>query len=109
MQSECLTHYLKELEQLNISPSAKSAFADEFCKKVLRYPSKKVPSISYPYFVRSFKLFVVKLRLLRKSSEILLLGVTNTTLVLRFMKSNKFYYVQTAKVVNILVVKDVSC
>ena len=25
------------------------------------------------------------------------------------MKSNKFYYVQTAKVVNVLVVKDISC
>ena len=27
-------------------------------------------------------------------------GVTKTTLVLRFMKSKQFYYVQTAKVVN---------
>ena len=69
----------------------------------------KVPSINYPYFAKIFKFFVVKLRLLRKLSDILLLGVTNTTLVLRFMKSNKFYYVQTAKVVNFLVVKDVSC
>ena len=27
-------------------------------------------------------------------------GVTKTTLVLRFMKSKQFYYVQTAKIVN---------
>ena len=66
----------------------------------------KVPSINYPYFAKIFKIFVVILRLLRKSSDILLLVVTNTTLVLRFMKSNKFYYVQTAKVLNS---KGVSC
>ena len=41
-----------------------------------------------------------------KSSDFLLLGVTDITLVLRFMKSNKFYDVQTAKVVTS---KDVSC
>ena len=35
-------------------------------------------------------------------------GVTNITLVLRFMKSDKLYYVQTAKVVysKMLVVKE---
>ena len=56
-------------------------------------------------------MFVVKLRILRKSSDVLLPSVTNTKLVLRFMKSNKFYNVQTAKVVNVVtvVVKDVSC
>ena len=62
----------------------------------------KVPSINYPYFDKIFKFFVVKLRLLRKSSDVLLVDVTNTTLVLRFMKSNKFYYVKTAKVVNLV-------
>ena len=66
----------------------------------------KVPSISYPYLAKIFKFFVVKLRLLRKLSDILLLGATYTTLVLRLMKSNKFYDVQTAKIVNS---KDVSC
>ena len=36
------------------------------------------------------------------------MGVTNITLMLRFMKSDKFYYVQNAKVVNlkVLVVKE---
>ena len=67
----------------------------------------KVPSIKYPYFAKIFNFFVVKLQLLRKSSDFLFLaGVTNITLVLRFMISNKFYYFQTAKVVNS---KDVSC
>ena len=66
----------------------------------------KAPSINYPYFAKIFEFFVVKLRLLRKSSEILLLGVDNTTSVSRFMKSNKFFYVQTAKVVNS---NNVSC
>ena len=100
---------LKELEQLNISSSTKSATADRFCKKVPKYPDKKVPRTNYPNFAKRFKVFVVKLRLLRKSSDILLLVVTNTTLVLRFMKGKKFYYVQTAKVANFLVGKDVSC
>ena len=77
-----------------------------FTKKVPRYPGKKAPSINYPYFTKSFKFFAVKLRLLRKSSDIWLLGVINTTLVLRFMTSNKFYFVQTAEVVNVFVIKD---
>ena len=50
--------------------------------------------------------FVLKLKLMTKSSDFLLLGVTDITLVLRFVKSNKFYDVQTAKVVTS---KDVSC
>ena len=37
---------------------------------------------------------------MRKSSDVLLLGVTNTILVLRFTRSNTFYYFQTAKVVH---------
>ena len=44
--------------------------------------------------------FVVKLKLLRKSSKSLLLVMTNITLLLRFMKRSKFHYVQTMKVVN---------
>ena len=63
-------------------------------------------SINYPYFAKVFRFFVVKLKLLRKSSDFLLLGVTKITLVLRFMNSNGFYYVQTTKVVNS---KDVNC
>ena len=51
-------------------------------------------------FFSFFFFFAVKLRLFRKSSDVLLLGLTNITLVLRFKKSNKFYCVQTAKVVN---------
>ena len=37
-------------------------------------------------------------------------GVTNITLVLRFMKGDKFCYIQTAKVVNskMLVVKELN-
>ena len=46
--------------------------------------------MKYPYFPNIFKIFVVKLKL----------GVTNITLVLKFMKKNKFYYFQTAKVAN---------
>ena len=89
--------------------STKSATAEKFYKKVPRYPSKKVTSITYPYFVKSCKFFVAKLRLLRKLSDIFLLYVTCARFVLRFMKSNKFYYVQTAKFVNVLVIKEVSC
>ena len=57
--------------------------------------------INYPYFAKLFKFFVVKLKLLRRSSDSLLLGMTNITLVLRFVTSNKFYYVQAVKVVNL--------
>ena len=44
--------------------------------------------------------------MLRNSSVILILSVNNITLVLRFMKSKKFYCVQVGKVVK---AKDVSC
>ena len=66
----------------------------------------KIPSINYPYFDKIFNFFIVNLTSLRKLSDILLLGVTNTPLLLRFIKSNKFYYTQTAKLVNS---KYVSC
>ena len=47
--------------------------------------------INYLYFAKIVKYFVVKLKFLRKSSDFfLLLGETNITLVIRFMKSNKF-------------------
>ena len=61
--------------------------------------------MNFPYFAKRFKFFVVKLKLLRKSSNFLLLGVTNIILVLRFLNNNKFYNVKTVKVVNS---KDVS-
>ena len=61
--------------------------------------------MNFPYFAKRFKFFVAKLKLLRKSSNFLLLGVTNIILVLRFMNNNKFYNVKTVKVVNS---KDVS-
>ena len=41
----------------------------------------KVPSINYPYFTKLFKFFVIKFKLLRKSIDSLILGVTNVTLV----------------------------
>ena len=45
----------------------------------------KVPRISYPYSAKLFKRFFVKL--LRKSRDLLLLlGVTNIILVLKFME-----------------------
>ena len=66
--------------------------------KLNHFDKFKVPSINYPYFPKLFRFFVVKLTLLRKSSDCLLLGVTNITLVLRFMKSNESHYVQTVKV-----------
>ena len=48
----------------------KSATADKSYKKGPRYPGKKLHIINYPYFAKSFKFFVAKLRLLRKSSDI---------------------------------------
>ena len=85
MQSECITPQLKELQQLKLSPSTKSATADRFITKkppqkaVLKAKQKqlvksKVPSINYPYFAKIFIFFVVKLKLLRKSSDVSLLG-----------------------------------
>ena len=63
-----------------------------------------VISINYTYFTIFFhKLLVVKLKLLRKSSAVLLLGVINITLVLRFMKNKKLYCVHAVKS------KDVTC
>ena len=50
-------------------------------------------------FCQTFQFFVIELKLLRKSSRFLLLGVTNIPLILRFMKK-KNYYVQTVKVVH---------
>ena len=64
------------LEQLKLSPSSKSATAEKFTTKH------------------------------QLSSDFLLVGVSNITLVLRFMKSNNFYYVQTSKVIDS---KEVSC
>ena len=43
-------------------------------------------------FCQTFECFVVNLKMLRKSSGFLLLGVSNISLVLKFMKSNKGYY-----------------
>ena len=60
----------------------------------------KVNNVNYPYFAKLYKCFVGFSKLLKKSSDLLLLDVTNVTLELRFMKINKFYYDLTAKVVN---------
>ena len=64
MQSECIPPQLKELQQLKLSPSTKSATADKFITKnpqkaVLKAKQKqlvksKVPSINYPYFAKIF-------------------------------------------------------
>ena len=63
-----------------------------------------------PIFYQNSHFFIVKLKLLKKSSDVFLLGVTYILLVVRLVKSNKFDYVQHillyAKVVNS---KDVSC
>ena len=70
--------------------------------KTISQRNHRILALSYPYFAN----VIVKLKLLRKSSEFLLLGVINITLVLRFVKRNKFYCVQTAKVVDL---KDFRC
>ena len=43
---------------------------------------------------------MVRLKFQGKSIDFLLLGMANITFQLRFMKSNKFYNIQTAEVVN---------
>ena len=62
-------------------------------------------SCATTHILQKFLNFVVKLKFLRKSIDFLFLTYI-TLLVLRFMISNKFYYAQTAKVLNS---KVVSC
>ena len=50
--------------------------------------------------LRTFQRFAVKLKLLKKSSSFLLLGVTQTShVVLAMKKSNKFQCVQATKII----------
>ena len=65
----------QELEQLKLSSSTKSATAGQFIPRT----EEVVLNVE----------ITMTLKLLWKSSEFLLLGVTNITLVLKFMK-NKF-------------------
>ena len=58
---------------------------------VTKTDKSKVSSINYQYFAKLFNFLAVKLKLLRKSRDFLILGVTNVTLVLSI-----FYHVQTA-------------
>ena len=53
-----------------------------------------------PTFCQDFQFFVVKLQFFQKPSDVLLLSVTNITIVLRFKKGTKLCYVQTVKVIN---------
>ena len=72
------------------------------CDKIKTVKSN-VPSINYSYFAKSFNLFCCKIEIVKKIKCWVTLCFwvwLNITLVLRFMKSNKFYYVQTAKVVD---------
>ena len=59
-----------------------------------------------PIFCQHFQFFCCKIEICEKIKwHFLILGVTNIRFVLRFMKSNTFYYFKIAKVVNS---KDVS-
>ena len=75
-------------------------------KKLKQLDKSKVPSIKYPYSAKLFSIFCFEIEIHESISDFLLMCVTNITLVLMFMKSNKFYDVRTAKVVNS---KDVVC
>ena len=76
--------YFKELKKLKLSPSTKSATADKFIItkkpqeavlnveisviKHVKIVKSNVPSINYPCFAKILKFFVVKLKLIKKSS-----------------------------------------
>ena len=65
----------------------------------------KVFSINYTYFAKMFKFSVIKLKLLRKSSDFWLLGLTNVTLMLRkFIISKLRILIQ-----KLIVVKGSNC
>ena len=119
MQKEDISSKLKKLVQF--LPSTKVAPANKFTTKhkkpcqiwrSLRQNLKTINQINHRYLTSSthispnFQFCVVKLELLKKSSEFLLLGVSNNILVLRFMESNVFNCVKAPKV---LKSKDGSC
>ena len=61
---------------------------------------------STTHILQTFQNFCCKIKIAEKSSDVLLLGVTNMILMLRFMKISKFYFVHAHKVVKS---KDVIC
>ena len=80
MQSEYITPYLKELQQLKLSPSAKFLLINLSHKKKQKKNKKqkavsrakqkqlvksKVPSINYPYFAKIFN-FCCKIEIVEK-------------------------------------------
>ena len=86
-KSNASSHSPKQLEKLKLSPSTKSATADKFIitkkkpqeavsnvditvikQMKIKTVRSNVPSINYPYFAKIFKFFVVKFKLIRKSS-----------------------------------------
>ena len=100
VQGKWMSHTLTQgIRTIEYFTKYKSATADKFipkkrkkqCRMMLRSLWQKqlvikfkVSSINYPYLAKIFNFFVVKFRLLRKSSNVLLLEVTNTILVLRW-------------------------
>ena len=94
----------KELEQLKLSSSTKSQYRQIYHRKTQgssvksnqRYP------VSTTHILQKFSDFCCKIE---TSAAFHIYFASNITLVLRFMISNKFYCIQTAKVNSI----DVSC
>ena len=82
MHAKWMSHTLtQEIRRIKYFTKYKSTIADKSYKKGPKYPGKKLHIINYPYFAKGFKFFVLQLRLLRISSDIWLLGMTNTILV----------------------------
>ena len=84
-----ITPYKKELEEWKILPWTKGATADKNITEIAQEAvsnveitvnkqkqsvKSEVPRINYPYFAKIFNFVVVKLKLLRKSCDFLLLG-----------------------------------
>ena len=72
--------------------------------KQIKLVKLKISSINYPYFAKEIK-FCCKIEIFEKIKWFFASNIHHM-LVLRFMISNKFYYVETVKVLNS---KDVSC
>ena len=111
-------HLMTTHEKLKLSPSTKSATADKFIitKKTWAVSNVEIAVIKHVkiktvkptqhrllIFYQKFQILWCKIEINKKIE----CWVTfcfwvwlNLTLVLRFLISNKFYYVQTAKIVN---------
>ena len=101
----CHALTLKELERFKLSPSTKSATIDKFITKkhkeavsnielTVTILNQKYPA-STTHILQKFSNFYCKIEIFVAFYTYF---ASNITLVLRFMISNKFYYVQTAKV-----------